>query len=248
MNTTTEYLNDIAIKYHLNTDINDKHIEDICQKNFIEWLLGKINLSQDIVLELGYGDGVVTKALASENCQLTLLEGADYLYRQACALYPDIQCIHGLFEEYSAEHEYDVILASHVLEHLDDPVSLLRKMARWIKNDGTLIIIVPNKLSIHRRLSVLMQIQSALDDLSSRDMLVGHRRVYCFDTLESDLVKANFKIVERTGFFLKVLPNSMMLQYSHELLQALNDISCQIPPDFLANIAVIAKLDIIYND
>ncbi len=42
------------------------------------------------------------------------------------------------------------------------------------------------------------------------------------------------------GFFLKILPNAMMFEYSQELLLGLNAISIFLPPDIMANIAVIA--------
>lgn len=46
--------------------------------------------------------------------------------------------------------------------------------------------------------------------------------------------------VESMGFFLKILPNAMMFEYSQELLLGLNAISIFLPPDIMANIAVIA--------
>jgi hypothetical protein len=47
--------------------------------------------------------------------------------------------------------------------------------------------------------------------------------------------------LEKKGFFLKVLPNSMMLDYSKDLINALNTISEKIPDHLLANIGVIVK-------
>lgn len=42
------------------------------------------------------------------------------------------------------ERFFDVIIMTHVLEHLDDPFGYLRKMARWLKEGGILYISVPN--------------------------------------------------------------------------------------------------------
>lgn len=39
---------------------------------------------------------------------------------------------------------FDVIVMTHVLEHLDDPFGYLRKMGRWLKEGGILYISVPN--------------------------------------------------------------------------------------------------------
>jgi SAM-dependent methyltransferase len=39
---------------------------------------------------------------------------------------------------------YDVVTAFHVLEHLHDPVAALRRWADWVREDGRLIVEVPN--------------------------------------------------------------------------------------------------------
>jgi hypothetical protein len=83
-----------------------------------------------------------------------------------------------------------------------------------------------------------MGLQNELDSLSNRDLLVGHQRVYSIDTLSKDFIEAGLTIKEKSGFFLKVLPNSMMLNYSNDLINALNLISESIPSNLLANIAI----------
>ena len=39
---------------------------------------------------------------------------------------------------------FDVVTAYHVLEHVPDPVAVLRRMLRWLAPDGLLIVEVPN--------------------------------------------------------------------------------------------------------
>ncbi|HEY3300030.1 MAG TPA: class I SAM-dependent methyltransferase [Methylophilaceae bacterium] len=235
-----QVLEKIAHEYHTNEAIPDIHIENLCQDHFITWLLKQLSKS-DRVLELGYGDGLVTAALAGLGCDLTVIEGASTLVNVAKAKHPNINCIDTLFEEFRPEKPYDVILASHVLEHVDNPQDILKLMASWLSDDGELIIVVPNKNSIHRQLSVIMGLQPQLDTLSARDLLVGHQRVYSLQTLEDDVRGAGLFPIESMGFFLKVLPNSMMLDYSKALLKALNEISDVIPKDILANIGLIVS-------
>ena len=90
-------------------------------------------------------------------------------------------------------------------------------------------------------LAVIMGLQPELDTLGARDRLVGHQRVYSLKTLEEDVLKAGLEVTETNGFFLKVLPNSMMLQYSNELISALNNISPSLPKNILANIGLVAQ-------
>ncbi len=241
MSATKEALEKIAVGYHTNESIPDIHIENLCQAHFIGWLRKQIPERAD-VLELGYGDGLVTDALANSNCTLTLIEGAKSLVDIARRKHPNVDCVETLFEEYCPAKRYDVILASHVLEHVDNPQAILKLMATWLTDVGKIIVVVPNQNSIHRQLAVLMGLQPSLDTLSKRDLLVGHQRVYSLQLLEQHIREAGLHPNNSTGFFLKVLPNSMMLDYSHELLLGLNAISEALPSDMLANIAVIASI------
>lgn len=239
MNTSMEQLEKIAIDYHTNDAIPDIHIENLCQEYFVAWLLKRIQNGAR-VLELGYGDGLVTAALAKSACDLTLLEGAKTLADRAKENHPNVKCIYTLFEEFNPISRYDVILASHVLEHVDDPKSILQRMSSWLNDSGKIIVAVPNKNSLHRQLAVMMGLQPELDTLSQRDLLVGHKRVYSLQSLEDDIRQAGLQVIDSAGFFLKVLPNSMMLEYSRDLLWGLNAISSALPKELLANIAVVA--------
>jgi SAM-dependent methyltransferase len=171
----------------------------------------------------------------------TVLDGSEVLLKTAREKFGDkIRTIHALFEDFSTSEKYDIIIATHVLEHVDEPVALLRHLKQFLSENGRIIIIVPNKNSIHRRLAVSMNLQPTLDTLSARDLLVGHQRVYDFDSLEIDIRCADLEVESRAGFFLKVLPNSMMVKYSKDLIRALNTISSDVEPDLLANIGLVA--------
>jgi SAM-dependent methyltransferase len=239
MKTSMEKLDRIAADYHTNESIPDIHIENLCQEYFIEWLLQQIAAGSRM-LELGYGDGIVTAALAKSGCELTVLEGSATLVDRARRAHPTVNCVHSLFEDFRSDRAYDVILASHVLEHVDDPQAILRLISSWLSETGKIIIVVPNRNSLHRQLAVVMGLQPELDTLSKRDLMVGHQRVYSLQILENDIRSAGLMPVDSAGFFLKVLPNSMMLEYSRELLWGLNAISPSLPKDLLANIATIA--------
>jgi 2-polyprenyl-3-methyl-5-hydroxy-6-metoxy-1,4-benzoquinol methylase len=239
MTLTKEELNKIARDYHDKDPFGDKFIEDACQFYTYDWVFKQIEGCKN-VLELGYGEGNFTSELVKRNFIPTVVDGSDILLSEAVRLHGDkisVECC--LFEEYNPVEKFDCILATHVLEHVDDPVLLLNKMKSWLNDSGRLVVIVPNKESIHRQLAVLLGLQSSLDSLSNRDLLVGHQRVYSLETLGRDFEQAGFQIIVKSGFFLKVLPNSMMLDYSNDLISALNSISEILPPSLLANIAIV---------
>lgn len=239
MTSNNDQLDGIAASYHTNAEIPDIHIENLCQEYFIDWLLPQIPRDAR-VLELGYGDGLVTAALVRSSCALTVVEGSGMLVERARSVHPELDCVHSLFEAFRPAAPYDFIIASHILEHVDDPQQVLRQLTGWLREQGKVMVAVPNRSSVHRQLAVIMGIQPTLDTLSKRDLLVGHKRVYSLSQLEQDVRSSGLHVLASRGFFLKVLPNSMMLGFSRELLLALNAISAEVPTELLANIVVVA--------
>mgnify|MGYP006219512491 CR=1 FL=1 len=54
-----------------------------------------------------------------------------------------------MVEDFNTRKKYDFILLSHVLEHVIDPVSVLRRCQNFMKESSTLFCIVPNLSLIH---------------------------------------------------------------------------------------------------
>jgi 2-polyprenyl-3-methyl-5-hydroxy-6-metoxy-1,4-benzoquinol methylase len=243
MNARTLELERIAEQYHLNESVPDKFIEDIGQEHCCDWLESLIR-PRDRVVELGLGEGITLSRLAPRAAHYTVIDGAKSLVELTRLKYPEVNLVHAMFEEHQPETPCDKLLALHVLEHVDNPVALTRQLRGWLKPDGELVVIVPNRDSLHRQLAVIMGLQPTLDTLSVRDHLVGHRRVYDLELLEQHLREAGFEPFERRGFFLKTLPNGMMLNHSPELIRALNVLGDRLPVTMTANLAVRARLSV----
>jgi 2-polyprenyl-3-methyl-5-hydroxy-6-metoxy-1,4-benzoquinol methylase len=236
----TQELERIAQNYHLNDEVPDKFIEDACQEHCCTWLASLVS-PDDVVIELGAGEGVTLARLAPLPRTYVVVEGAPSLAARVRTDFPGVEVVEALFEDHEPATQCDKLLALHVFEHVDDPVTLAAHLRSWVRPGGEIVVVVPNKRSLHRRLAVLMGLQPELDTLSPRDHLVGHQRVYDLDELEADLRQGGFEPFERKGFFLKVLPNGMMLDHSPELIQALNDLGDELPAGLGANIAVRAR-------
>lgn len=229
----------IAERYHdsLQPDI---HIENICQLFEIDWLKRVIPIDS-LVIDMGYGDGLISSAVSSI-CKLTVVEGSKRLTEKAIIELPvGTGIVNALFEDYMPEELVDVVIASHVLEHVNDPIDILKRMSMWLKKDGIIIVIVPNKESIHRRVAHDMMLIESLDQLSERDLNVGHQRVYGIEQMISDLEAANFAVQSHRGFFIKPLSNAQMLTWDISALIMLNELSEGVPSHFCANLALIAK-------
>jgi 2-polyprenyl-3-methyl-5-hydroxy-6-metoxy-1,4-benzoquinol methylase len=234
-------LESLAHEYYLSGEIADLDIEELAQRRSIRQLVAALGDSQR-VLEMGFGTGVITASLLDAGVDLEVVEGAPSLCATARERHPGLRVHESMFEAFTPEQPYDAVLALHVVEHVDDPVPLLRHLAGWLRPDGRLIVVVPNAESLHRQLAVRMGLQPTLDTLSARDHLVGHRRVYGLAGLRADLAAAGLGVTAEFGYFLKTVPNGMMLDWPVELLEALNAISDDLPARLLANIGVVARL------
>lgn len=84
------------------------------------------------------------------------------------------------------EHGFDLITASHVLEHLHDPLTALERMRGWLRPGGRIQIWVPNIDSLESRL--FGPHWSGLD---------APRHLYHFSpaTVSGMLVRAGFEVV-----------------------------------------------------
>lgn len=236
---TPEVLDRYARDYYLSDEIADIDIEERAQRLAAPRLIAAIAGARR-VLDMGYGTGQMARALLAHGLRAEVVEGSPLLAEQAAARHPDLVVHRAMFEEFTPGPVYDAVLALHVMEHVDAPRDLMAHVRTWLRPGGAVVVVVPNRASLHRRLAVRMGLQARLDDLSARDHLVGHRRVYDLATLEGDLRAAGLRPEERFGSTLKVVPNAMMLDWPPALHDALTGISDELPPEMLANIAVRA--------
>jgi 2-polyprenyl-3-methyl-5-hydroxy-6-metoxy-1,4-benzoquinol methylase len=240
MNLTPAGLDDYARQYYLADDVADVGIEELQQELSLERIAAAVT-GRPRVLEMGFGTGLTTRELRAHGVATEVLEGSPLLAQRARAEHPGIVVHEDLFETFTPGPVYDGVLALHVLEHVDDPGALLAHVRSWLKPGGRLVAAVPNAESLHRRLAVLMGVQPELNSLSPRDHLVGHQRVYTMDGLRLDAEAAGFTVVDEIGWFLKPVPNAMMLGYDESLLRAQFSISDELPARMLANIAIVAE-------
>ena len=236
-----EALEAIALNYHLAENIPDMFIENICQDFELEWIKSRIG-NDSKVLDLGLGDNRFLRAFLNHE-HVTILEASAHLCKAASEIIVDnnskTQVIETFFENFDADAEYDVVIASHVLEHVEEPNLLFTKILSWLKPEGIALVIVPNRESLHRQLGVEMGIHNELDWLSPRDNAVGHKRVYSLKSLTHQAVQAGFKVVEHRGFFIKSLANSQMLHLNPRVILGLCEISTNLPTELGANIGLV---------
>lgn len=104
------------------------------------------------ILDIGCGDGSLLKYLKEKGWEAYGLD-----FQEASARYArenlKLNVSTGRVEEIAfPEESFDIIILFHVLEHLDDPSNVLKKVKTLLKKDGYLLIEVPNIESFESRL------------------------------------------------------------------------------------------------
>lgn len=160
-------------------------------------------------LELGSGDGSMTKLLRQKFSPLTVVEGSRQLLDQIPDG-PDVVKVHSLFEEFRPEAPFQSIVLEHILEHVERPTALLDSVKGFLAPGGRLFIGVPNAHSFHRLAAVKMGMLKDVFELNERDHAVGHRRVYSWATLTADILAAGLEIEKIDGIFFKPFSNGQI--------------------------------------
>ncbi|NKB56771.1 MAG: methyltransferase domain-containing protein [Alphaproteobacteria bacterium] len=168
----------------------------------------KPHLRPGKALEMGCFNGAFSVCLAEEYDDLTVVDAVDgFLENVRLKLGDRARTVCSLFEDFETAERFDAIFIVHVLEHLLDPVAVLRKAKSLLAPEGRVFLVVPNGAAASRRIAVKMGVLPTLDALSEADMKHGHRRIYFFDTLVNESRRAGFRISETGGIFFKPLAN-----------------------------------------
>lgn len=200
----------------------------------------------DSAVFMGLGDGSLLEQIGQKFGQLTVLEASDLLVKQAQVRFAGmrgVQIVKTYFEAYQPADDCKVscILGNHVLEHLDDPIEVLRKSLAWLQPAGIAIFTVPNATSLHRRIGVHMGMLKQVSDLSEQDHVVGHQRVYDAVRLRHDVLAAGYAVIEEGGFNLKLVSQAQMVSWPASLHEAIYRVSRECPPELCSNLFVVCQ-------
>jgi 2-polyprenyl-3-methyl-5-hydroxy-6-metoxy-1,4-benzoquinol methylase len=159
-------------------------------------------------LEMGCFDGGMTELIAARYSDLTVVEASSELVAQAGArLGRRARFVTGTFETVVLPQRYDAIFLIHTLEHLDDPIGVLRRVNDWLTEHGRLFVAVPNANAASRQIAVEMGVIPFNDAVTDSERTHGHRKTYRLDTLLHDARTAGLRIVQSGGVFFKPLAN-----------------------------------------
>lgn len=167
------------------------------------------------IADLGCGNGYLARLLDGMGHRLTALDSSEDGIRIAkeAALAIDFRCL-SLYEDLRSHigADFDVVIASEVIEHLYDPRAFLKNAHAVLKEGGTLILTTP----YHGYLKNLaMAVTGKLDKHFTVDWDCGHIKFFSVKTLTEMVAEQGFSDVSfRFAGRLPYLWKSMVLSAS----------------------------------
>jgi O-antigen biosynthesis protein len=148
------------------------------------------------VLELGPATGYMTRVLRERGCTVVGIEVDPAMAEQAgefCEriVVGDLDVLD--LDEALGEERFDVVVAADVLEHLKDPLSVLRTLRRFLAEEGSFVVSVPNVAHGSVRLALL----TGHFDYREIGLLDStHLRFFTRETFEQMLDEAELGLAE----------------------------------------------------
>jgi len=206
------------------------------------------HFKQGNFMELGSYNGSFTKRFLPHFDDITCVEASDEAIAEARkGLGSKVKFVNALFEEVSLPTKYDNIVLTHVLEHIDDPVAVLKRVNdEWLSDTGRFFLVCPNANAPSRQIAVKMGLISHNDAITPAEAKHGHRITYSLDTMERDARAAGLNVILRSGIFFKALANFQWDKIlgtdiiSPEYLEGCYQLG-QVYPDLCASIFLLCE-------
>jgi SAM-dependent methyltransferase len=162
------------------------------------------------VLEFGCASGYVSRVLRDRGCSVVGIEIDPEFASQAKEFCEEV--IIGNAEDLDlesilGERTFDVAVFGDVLEHMSDPLAMLRRVRQWLVPDGYVVASLPNIAHGAVRLALL---EGRFDYTSEGLLDETHLRFFTLDTIKELFHQAGFVLVEtrrtHVGIFESEIP------------------------------------------
>ena len=178
----------------MNFDDNTMDEElDILVENFTPWLKEKTRLISLMIkgkkiLEVGCGTGNLIQFLSDKNFQIMGTDYSNVYLDKARKKNPNVKFFNADLmhkESWSSfQNSFDTVIASEVIEHIEDDSFALETIHSLLKPNGILVLTVPAFNSLY----------------SPLDKKIGHYRRYSKQSICRKIQRAGFKI-EKTRYW-----------------------------------------------
>ena len=170
----------------------------------------KAHFRTGAALELGCYQGAFTERLIDHFDDITSIDASSDALSEAKKKQKllNVRFVEGTFENTVLYRKYENIFLTHVLEHVDDRIALLKKIRElWLADGGAFYVACPNAYAPSRQIAVHMGLVEYPEAVTESEKAHGHRVTYSMETLENDLLSAGFTIKDSSGIFFKALAN-----------------------------------------
>jgi 2-polyprenyl-6-hydroxyphenyl methylase/3-demethylubiquinone-9 3-methyltransferase len=163
------------------------------------------------VLDVGCGKGWLAQHLVNEG--FTDVTGIDWLptaevNTDIMSAYHQADLNNAGLREFT-DGGFECVICSDVLEHLENPASMLRELSRVTKKDGDIFVTIPNAFNIFERLRILFTGNSGRYNTEPPGSS-GHISMFPDNVMKSLLVRARLQLVG-TGKGYSVLAGTILL-------------------------------------
>lgn len=196
------------------------------------------------VLELGCATGLMTTLLAgARRTVLAVDRSVPYLERLLARELPGVTALLADVEQVEPEGFFDHVAMTNLLHEVGDPGALLARARAWLSPGGRIHVTLPNPRSLHRLVAFEMGLIDCLDALSERGAQFGTRRALDADALGELAAAAGLRVHERSGIFLKPLPNAAMAALDPAVLEGFELVARHLPEHCAMTYLTLAAVD-----
>ncbi len=224
--------------------------ETLLLRAYVGKLLEHLEVKEpERLLSLGIGGQLVSSALSNRfgEAEYHIVEGSDEIisnYRAQVNPPASVQIHHAYFEDAHFPHtHFDAIEMGFVLEHVDDPLFVLKHFRNCLTQNGLLFVAVPNARSLHRLLGQAAGLLDNIYALSASDLDLGHKRYFDAESIAALVEEAGYCVKHRHGLVMKPLTTSQLIGIHPDarLEQAFISVGYDLP-DLANGVLIVAEL------
>jgi len=198
------------------TPSHAEELEKIGEGDF--WSNVKTKLILDMIegkniLDVGCGACRLSKILVEKKYNVTAIDSDEKAVE--IAKKKGIMGFKADISNWKTDTKFDCVIASDVLEHIDDDKRIIKKIHAMLKPSGCLILNVPSYKFL----------------FGKHDISLGHKRRYSDDELKTKLEESGFEIENQRHWNLLALPMTILItrifkkDYPHERVSKLGLLS-----------------------
>jgi len=153
------------------------------------------NGNQKKLLDVGCGIGTITLELQKKGFQVTGIDFSEVAIDKCLqsgldVILSDVDKDGLKFPDRS----FDIVWAGDVIEHVFDPIFLFEEIARVLKNDGLVIMSIPNNFPLIRRIKLCLSGKSVQSNIYRRLRQCKHHTFFSWELLKFMLDKSKLAV------------------------------------------------------